>query len=830
MAGGEGTRLRPLTSNQPKPMVPVAGKPCMEHIIELVRHHGIANVVATLAYMPQVIQGYFGEGSQLGVELDYSVEEAPAGTAGSVKLLEHYLDEAFLVISGDALTDIDLGALLAFHRERGGVATLALKRVPNPLEFGVVITAEDGRIERFLEKPSWGEVFSDTINTGIYVLEPEVLGRIPADCPHDFSQELFPELLEMGAPMYGWIADGYWKDIGNIAQYQEANRDALDRKVHLEIAGVKLKDNVWLGEGSLAENIEQITGPAVIGNYCAIDERAAIGPYTVLGNNVIVKEGCETEHCVVDANTYLGPSSQVRGAVIGKNCEVRAHSQVAEGAVIGDECSLGEQSTIAPGVHVYPFKQIETGAHVQRSLIWQPRGTSTLFTEEGVTGIVNVDITPETATRLAMAYGTTLSRGEVAVASRDAHPASRMIKRAMIAGLVATGVSVKDLRVATAAVNRFEVRNGGAPGGFHVQISDRDPERIQILFFESDGVPASDATRKGVEKFFNRQDVRRALLNQLGDLSFPPRVNEAYVTELIARIDVERVRAARFRIALDYAFSSAAQSMPALLRALRVESFSTHSVLDPDEQAILAADLPSFTAETRRLVEAMGASMGVVFDRAAERVILIDERAVEIPPDVALHLVLGLVCKHGAAGGAVVLPANVSRVAEAIATRTGRQVLRTGTSHARLIEAAADPDVVFAGAPDGAFIFPGLAPGFDAVMTVAKVLELLALEQRPLSELCDAVPRAALVHQRAPVPWSLKGLAMRELGERVRDVRVEPADGIRVEENGGWAQFVPDPDEPLFHIYAEGETGEESAELAQRYRDLLEDVLDEAGA
>src|SRR5215208_3102916 len=192
----------------------------------------------------------------------------------------------------------------------------------------------------------------------------------------------------------------------------------------------------------------------------------------------MVKEFCESEYCVVDSNTYLGPRTQVRGALIGKNCEIRAHASVSEGAVVGDECSIGEQATIAPHVRIYPFKRVETGAHVQRSLIWQPRGTTTLFTDEGVTGIVNVDVTPETATRLAMAYGTTLRRGDKIVASRDAHPASRMIKRAMIAGLVATGVSAEDLRVSTASVTRFEISNTSSPGGFHVQISDRDPERI----------------------------------------------------------------------------------------------------------------------------------------------------------------------------------------------------------------------------------------------------------------------------------------------------------------------------------------------------------------
>jgi mannose-1-phosphate guanylyltransferase / phosphomannomutase len=265
--------------------------------------------------------------------------------------------------------------------------------------------------------------------------------------------------------------------------------------------------------------------------------------------------------------------------------------------------------------------------------------------------------------------------------------------------------------------------------------------------------------------------------------------------------------------------------MPALLRSLRIASFSTHSFMDPDEQAILAADLPAFTTQTRRLAEAMGAHLGVVFDRAAERIVLIDEQAREIAPETALYLLVALVAKHRRTDGRIVLPANVSRAAERLGEEQGVEVVRAGITQAGLIEAAASPDVLFAGSPDGGFVFPGVQPGFDAVMSLAKVLELLALEQKPISELAAAVPKTSLIHQRAPVPWSLKGLAMRELSERVKEVRVEQTDGIRVEENGGWAQLVPDPDEPLFHIYAEGSDGEESAALAQRYRALLDEVL-----
>ncbi|MGN6798152.1 MAG: nucleotidyltransferase family protein, partial [Gaiellaceae bacterium] len=195
MAGGEGTRLRPLTSNQPKPMVPIVGKPCMEHILELLREHGFEDVVVTVAFLPQAIRSYFGDGTSLGLNIQYSVEESPLGTAGSVRLASDVLDETFLVISGDALCDIDLRQIVDFHKEKGAAVTIGLKSVENPLEFGIVVTDEDGKVERFLEKPSWGQVFSDTINTGIYVLEPEVLEHVPTDRPFDFSKELFPLLL-----------------------------------------------------------------------------------------------------------------------------------------------------------------------------------------------------------------------------------------------------------------------------------------------------------------------------------------------------------------------------------------------------------------------------------------------------------------------------------------------------------------------------------------------------------------------------------------------------------------------------------------------------------
>src|ERR687883_1794604 len=299
MAGGEGTRLRPLTSNQPKPMVSIVGKPCMEHILELLRSHGFEDVIVTVAFLPQAIRSYFGSGETLGMSIEYSVEESPLGTAGSVRLAAGRLDDTFLVISGDALCDLDLTRLIEFHREKQASVTIGLKSVSNPLEFGIVVTDEEGRIERFLEKPSWGQVFSDTINTGIYVLEPEVLRHVPVDRPFDFSKELFPYLLEMGRPIYGYAMDGYWQDIGNLDQYRQANVDALEENVRLNIPGFRIRGNVWLGEGIELDDLEQIEGPAFVGNYARIAAGATVAPYSVLSAGVTLRERARTARSVV---------------------------------------------------------------------------------------------------------------------------------------------------------------------------------------------------------------------------------------------------------------------------------------------------------------------------------------------------------------------------------------------------------------------------------------------------------------------------------------------------------------------------------------------------
>ena len=828
MAGGEGTRLRPLTSNQPKPMVPIVGKPCMEHIIELLRRHGMDEIVVTVAYLPQVIRGYFGDGESLGVTLHYSVEETPLGTAGSVKHAEALLDETFLVISGDALCDFDLTEIVAQHRARGAVATLALKSVENPLEFGVVIIDEDGRIERFLEKPSWGQVFSDTINTGVYVLEPEVLKSIPAGEPYDFSKQLFPALLSRGKPMYGHVVkDSYWQDIGNLDQYRQANFDALDGHVELELPGIRLRENVYLGDGVQLPELSQIEGPAFVGNYAKIDAGARIGAYSVLGQNAVVKEGVQISRSIVDTGSYLGQSARIDGAILGKRVDIRAHAVINEGVAIGDECSVGAQAVLAPGVKVYPFKTIEAGATIHSNLIWESRGITTLFGRDDVSGLVNVDVTPDVAARLAMAYGTTLARGARVVCSRDAHPASRMIKRAMMSGLAATGVNLSDLRVAMPSINRHQLKIDERAGGLHINISADDPEQIRIRFFEAPGILVSDATLKSIERAYSRQEFRRVSASEIGRLSYPSRATETYAQDLLQTLDVATIRDRRLRLVLNYAYSPASLVVPSMIGELGVELIGINAFVDSAAGAphSRAEDM----AEMSRLVLAVGADLGVVMDVAAERIWLVDERGTAIDAETTLLLMLRELSAQ-VKTGSLLVPITETACVEQVVNGAGDRVERTKASLHALLSAATESGVLFAGASGGGYAFPDFLPAYDALTSTGKVLEILARSGKTLSKLAAGLPRSTLLHTRAPCPWEMKGTAMRLLIEGAKGMETDHTDGIKVFEPRGWVQMIPDPDEPVFHIYAEGSSRQDSARLEAKYRSMLEQIVSTAPA
>lgn len=802
MAGGEGTRLRPLTSNQPKPMVPIFNKPIMEYIIELLKSHRLSDIVVTLQFMPQMIKSYFGDGSDLGVNLSYAVEEQPLGTAGSVKNAESHLGGHFLVISGDALTDIDLTKLIDFHKRKKSLATIALKRVPNPLEFGVVIADETGQIERFLEKPTWGEVFSDTINTGIYVLDPQIFQYIPDNEVVDFSKDVFPRVLAEGRPIYGYVADGYWCDIGNYEQYVQAHQDLMLGKAQLKPPGIKMREDVWIGEGSYVDPSADISGPVVIGQHARLEKDVEIHEFSVIGHNVVLKTGAHCHRSIIWENTYVGAQAHLHGCVIGKNCDVKNGARVDQGVVVGDECVIGERAIINHDVKIYPFKSVDSGATINTSIIWETRGMRTLFGKEGVTGLVGIDITPDLVVRLAMAYGTSLSKDSEVVVSSDVSRPSRMIKRAMIAGLNAAGVHCRDLRVAPAPVNRFNVHTGRGVGGLHVRSAGYDAQILHINFFDSHGLDIKESDQRGIERYFYRGDFRRVYYTEIGQVIFPARSREYYVDGIIKSIDSRLINQSNFKIILDYSYGSASLTFPMFLGGLGCEIVALNAYTEEGRSAGAITEQEEDLAKLEQTVVLFKADFGMQIDGAGEKVRIVDDLGRRISFDQALMLVLSLMAKHGEKGK-LALPLSVPDLAEKIAGEHGRAVLRTKVSLRAMMEAANRRDVVFAGAQGGGYIFPKFLPAYDAAMTLCQLMQLLAKEGRPLSVLRSELPEVHLAHKNTFCPWEQKGLVMRKLIEKAKKKDVELLDGVKVYEDHGWFLVIPDPEEPVFRVYAE---------------------------
>ncbi len=830
MAGGEGTRLRPLTSLLPKPMVPIVNQPVMEHIVGLVKHHGIDGVVATLAFMPQFIQDYFGDGDEWGMSIEYAIEETPLGTAGSVRNAEKLLprDEPFIVISGDALTDIDLTELVEFHKRKGGAVTIALKAVDDPLEFGVVVTDSDGRVERFLEKPTWGQVFSDQINTGIYVIEPWVLDEIPADRPYDFSSELFPSLMEKGHAIYGMVTEGYWCDVGSRESYLQVHKDVLDGAAMVYIPGVHAREHLWVSDSATIAPDATLGDKVVIGENATIRAGAVIGDYVVIGDNCVVGADVRIAHSVVWDDTFIGMHSTISGAVLCRHVDVRARAVVDVGATIGNESVVGKGAHVGADVQVYPYKRIEASATVNSSLIWESAGSRAIFADAGISGLVGLDITPELALKVAEAYGTVLPKGGHVVVTRDTSRAARMVKRAMVAGLNAAGVNVRDLRVASPALSRFTTQKTRCVGGIHVAVGDNDPQTLQIRFFDKNGLDIAPWEQKKIERLYFRGEFRRAFLDEVGEIIYPPRPLEYYSAALHDAIVGAGLEGSWRKIVADMGCGAASLIFPQVAHGWHINLIALNPVIDVESSSGCGEATPESLSLLKGTCELFGADFGVQFDRGAERVRFMDVSRGMIDGDTALHMVVDLWCKtREGTPGAIAVPLTASSAVETIAAAHGREVVRPGRSRRALAQAVLEGRAVVAGGTLGGFIFGDFFPAFDGVLTVAMVARMLDRLGLSIGETLDALPPFHKSHSAVFCPVDRKGAVMRVVTERSSGLTTDLTEGIRVLYDDGWALVLPDSSEPTVNIWAEGSSPRAVEERVAEWQVVVESAIAE---
>ena len=351
LVGGEATRLRPLTCNTPKSMVPVLNTPFLEHVIRYLSRHNVNNIVLAQGHLSKPMEDYFGDGSRFGIKLTYVLESQPMGTAGAVKNADQYLEPTFLVMNGDIFTDLDLTAMLDFHKARQARCTIALTPVEDPTAYGLIETSSGGRITRFLEKPSWNQVTTNMINAGTYILSKEILKPSPAGTCHSFERQLFPQLLETGEPLYAFPSNAYWIDIGTPEKYLKLHRDMMRG----EVKGYQVVQGkvVKIGQSCNISPETQIVGPVVIGNNCIMNRGVKLFGPVVLGNGTVLGEDSVVDSSIIWDNTRLGVKATLNECLIANDCRLE-NNVSAEKTVIGDHVTISRSTKLGPGSRVWP--------------------------------------------------------------------------------------------------------------------------------------------------------------------------------------------------------------------------------------------------------------------------------------------------------------------------------------------------------------------------------------------------------------------------------------------------------------------------------------------
>lgn len=362
LVGGEGLRLRPLTCNLPKPMVPIVNRPFLEHMVEHLKRHDIDEIILAICYLPDRIQRHFGDGSGFGVKLSYAVEQTPLGTGGAVKNSERFLNDTFLAFNGDVFSDLDLTEMIRFHRAHKAKATIALTPVDDPTAYGVVELDSRKRVKGFIEKPSRDKVTSNLINAGTYVIEPEMLELIPSGVHSMLERGLFPDLVKRGIPFYGYESHAYWLDTGKPSDYLKLHHDLLTGKACSSLPGKQMADNIRVDGRCKINPSAKLTGPIVMGKGCIIKEHAEISGPTVLGSGCTIGQGSILDGAILWQNVKLGNNVTIKNSVIGNDTTVKDNTWITDGSIISDDITVGSGNKLEHGIKVWASKTIEDNA------------------------------------------------------------------------------------------------------------------------------------------------------------------------------------------------------------------------------------------------------------------------------------------------------------------------------------------------------------------------------------------------------------------------------------------------------------------------------------
>ena len=818
MAGGFGTRIQPLTGSLPKPMIPLFNRPIMLHIVKLLKKYDITDLVMLLYHQPYYIKNFFRDGADFGVKITYVTPLQDMGTAGAVKAAEKYLDECFMVISGDLLTDFNLKKIIDFHVDNRAKATITLTSVKDPLQFGVVITDKEKRITQFLEKPGWGEVISDTINTGIYVLEPEILKYIPEGENFDFSQDLFPLMLKKKDALFGVTAKGYWRDIGNTDSYREAYHDIFKGRVNLKIDEPKqdfVGKDLRIGADVKLEHVSGLEGIVVIGDNSQVLGDVRIKD-SVIGRNCTIEAGVKLNRCIIWDNSYVKKGTKITDSVICSNVRIGQGAVLEEGVIVADDTSVGDEAIIKADVKIWPKTMIEAGATVTSNMIWGEKWKKALFEGAIIKGLSNVELTPEFVAKLGCAYGTSLPKGSYVLGGRDASPSSRMLKRCFVGGLLSAGVNVRDMKMTSLPLLRYKLKTFGEVGGVHFRQSQVDPALLEMVFLDGDGLDFSSNMGKNVERTFFKENFRRAHHTEPGVITDINNVGDFYREGFLRALDRELLKKAAYTVVVDFSFSPASQTLPQLLNELGFSVIALNAYVD-EGRGVQVKEKEHALNQLSAIVSSLGAQAGFWLDPFAEGITLVDETGRIYSGVELLSLVVALLMQSGQKGS-IAVPVQAPSTIEQMAELKRCQVTRTKSSDRAMLEAASSSETVLTGTTDGRFAFTRFQAAFDGMFTIAKLMELVTLCGIPLSQGLSTVPVRAFLQTTVPCPWEMKGGIMRKMSEDSLEKDATFIDGIKVQFGEDWALVLPDQYSPCVHIVAEAKDNKAAQKLLSEYQ------------
>ncbi|MHA1694128.1 MAG: sugar phosphate nucleotidyltransferase [Candidatus Helarchaeota archaeon] len=823
MAGGKGTRLRPLTSNIPKPLVPIINSPMIVHTINLLKKHNFNEIFITISYLGKQIADLLGDGSKYGVSIKYFYEQRPMGTAGGIKQIEE-LDETFLVMSSDILTDINLTNFLKFHKSNGGIGTIALTREDVPVSYGIVITDErTGQVKKFLEKPSWAEVFSDKINAGIYLMEPEILDYI-GEGEYDFSHQLFPDLLKKGKDLFGYIFNDYWLDIGDPDKYIKASHDILKRKLKIDIPGREIKKGVWIGEGSEIMDDTNIWGPVLIGKNTRIENDCFINRTSIIGDNVYIMKDNQIRRAIIWNGVSIGNSCKLNNCIIANRVEIGKFTNIMSNAVIGDDCVIGSSSTIKDGVKIWPEKIIEFNSIVNSNVKWGTYVKKSLFGIYGINGLVNIEITPEFCAKLGSAYGTYLGMGSNIVIGTDTRLLSSMAKRAILAGLMSSGINIYDLGIIPTPILKYAIKYWNLQGGISISVPFSEETSINIRFFDKNGFDIDIKSEKMIENNFFKENFFRATPYNLGVVSEPIRAIEDYFNYLFKFIDTEKIKKNRFKVILDCADGSSSSILPKILRKLGCEIITLNSQLG--EQIPIRALSPSMDnlstlSKTTKILEA---DVGIALDESANKILYVDDKGNVISGDTSLALFTSFRLAEKRSG-IVVAPVTTSSIIEKICEEYNGKLIRTKMGFRSIIDDVIKNKAIFAGNESGGFIFPEFQLCEDAIFSSIYILEVLSKNNISLSNLIAEVPDFYMAKDYINSPIQYRGKIMYTLIEENYTHKIETISGIKIFFDYGWCLIIPSPSKEGFDIYAEAKNKQYASELVRHWKNQINDII-----